>query len=111
MSSDEENKEVTVKAPSKPTLSPEKQAEKEAQKALETERFGVLQFPQKISRYLGFTAGLTGIVLVCLSIYMSATGQTGGILLSLNSGSLSLLLWGFVGILNVAVGFLFLGRD
>ncbi len=111
MSSDEENKEITVKAPTKPTLSPEKQAEKAAQKSLETERFGVLQFPQKISKYLGVTVALTGILLVFLSIYMSATGQTGGILLSLGSGSLSLLLWGFVGLLNVVIGFLFLGRD
>ena len=111
MSSEEENKEITVKAPTKPTLSPEKQAEKETMKALETERFGVLRFPQKISRFLGFTASLTGSVLVFLSIYVSATGKTGSIFLSLDSGSLSLLLWGFVGLLNVVVGFLFLGRD
>jgi len=111
MTSNEENREITVKAPSKPVISPEKKAEETAEKALEEERFNVLQFPKKINRYFGVTITATGILLLFLFAYMSATGQTGGILLSLGSGSLTLVLWGFVGLLNIVIGLLFLGRE
>jgi hypothetical protein len=107
MSSNEKNKETTVKAPSKPVDSSEKIAEK----ALEEERFSVLEFPKKISKYLGVTVAITGVLLLFLFVFMSLTGQTGGILLSSGSGSLSLIFWGFVGLLNIVVGFIFLGRE
>jgi hypothetical protein len=111
MSSNEDNREITVKAPLKPAISPEKQAEKAVEKALEEERFEVLQFPKKISRYFGITVAFTGGLLLFLVIYMGATGQTGGILLSAASSWPSLAGWGFVGLLNIVVGFLFLGRE
>jgi hypothetical protein len=111
MTSKEEKEEITVKAPSKPAVSPEKQAEKTVEKALEEERFKVLQFPKKISRYFGIIVTVTGGLLLFFFVYMAATGQTGGILLSSASGSLSLVGWGFVGLLNIVVGFLFLGRE
>lgn len=111
MPSDEENREITVKAPSKPVVAPEKQAEKTAEKALEAERFAVLQFPKKISKYMGVAVAVTGILLLFFLVYMTAMGQTSGILLSSESGWLSLVAWGFVGLLNIVVGFLFLGRE
>jgi hypothetical protein len=111
VSSDEENKEITVKAPTKPVDSSEKKAEEIAQKALEQERFNVLEFPKKISRYMGMVVTATGVLLVLFFVYMAASGQTDGILLSSGSGSLSLVAWGFVGLLNIVVGFLFLGRE
>ncbi len=111
MSSDEENKEITVKAPSKPADSSEKKAEVIAQKALEEERFSVLEFPKKISRYMGMAVVATGVLLVLLFVYMAASGQTSGLLLSSGSGSLILVAWGFVALLNIVVGFLFLGRE
>ena len=110
MSPDEEEKEITVKAPSKPVVSPEKKAEKTAEKSLEEERFGVLQFPKKISKYVGVIASATGVLLLSLFAYMSATGQTSGILLSSEAGSLTLAVYGFVGLVNIVVGLLFLGR-
>jgi hypothetical protein len=111
MTSEEENKEITVKAPSKPAVSPEKQAEKTVEKALEEERFKVLQFPKKISKFFGIIVAVTGVLLLFFFVYMAATWQTGGILLSSSSGSLSLVGWGFVGLLNIVTGFLFLGRE
>ncbi len=111
MSSDEENKEITVKAPSKPVDSSEKKAEEIAEKSLEEERFNVLEFPKKIGKYVGLVVAVTGVLLLFLFVYMSATGQTGGILLSSGSGWLSFVVWGFVGLLNVFIGFLFLGRE
>src|SRR3989337_1295500 len=110
MTSEEEKKDITVKAPSKPVVSPEKKAEKTAEKSLEEERFGVLQFPKKISKYVGVIASATGVLLLSLFAYMSATGQTRGILLSSEAGSLTLAVWGFVGLVNIVVGLLFLGR-
>jgi hypothetical protein len=111
MSSDEEEKEITVKAPLKPVVSPEKKAEKTTEKVLEEERFSVLQSTKKIGRYLGMTAAITGALLLFLFAYMSITGQTSGILLSSEAGSLSLAVWGFVGLVNIVVGLLFLGRE
>ena len=111
MSSDEEKKEIIVKAPAKPVVSPDKKAERTTEKDLEEERFGVLQFPKKISRYLGVTVGTIGFLLIFLFAYMSATRQTSGILLSSQTTSASLVVWGFVGAINIVVGFLFMGRE
>jgi hypothetical protein len=108
---EDENREVTVRAPSKPVAAPEKQAEKKTEKALEEERYGVLQFPKKISRILGVVVLATGVLLLGLYAYMSATGETGGILLASGSGSASLVVWSVVGLLNIVAGFAFLGRD
>jgi hypothetical protein len=111
MSSGEENEEITVKAPSKPNVSEEKQYQKTVEKSLEEERFKVLQFPKKISRYIGVTVIATGFLLVLLFAFMGVTGKTVGILVSSESSSLSLGLWVFVGLLNIIVGFLFFGRE
>lgn len=111
MPPEEEEKDITVKAPSKPVISPEKKAEKTIEKSLEEERFGVLQFPKKIGRYLGITAVVTGCILIFLFAYMIATGRTIGILFSPETTSLSLAFWAFVGIFNIVIGLLFLGRE
>ncbi|MGE5188331.1 MAG: hypothetical protein ACM3JE_04820 [Betaproteobacteria bacterium] len=107
----EEKKEIIVKAPSKPVTSPEEKTRKTTEKALEEERFGVLQFPKKISKYLGITVAANGVMLLVLFAYMSATGQTGGLLLSSEMTSGSLFIWGLVGVINIIVGFLFMGRE
>jgi len=44
-------KEIVVRGPSKPATPPEKKAEKDAERALEEERFGVLQISQKVGFY------------------------------------------------------------
>ncbi len=110
MSSEEEQKEITVKAPSKPSVSAERQSERSLEKALEEERFEVLQFPKKISRYIGLTAIFAGVFLVLVFGYVGLSGQLEGLFLS---GTVfpSLVLWGFVGLLNIVAGFLFLGRE
>jgi hypothetical protein len=110
MSSEEENREVTVRAPSKPVVSPDKREEKTTQKALEEERFGVLLFPKKISRYLGYTCAVLGLVLLAL-FAIEISSQTGSLIFSAQSGSVLVGLWVFVGLFNIIIGFLFLGRD
>ena len=111
MGSDEEKREITVKAPSKPVISPEEKARKSTERALEEERFGVLQFPKRVNRYFGFMVVVTGVILLSLFAYMAATGLTEGLLLSSETSSTGLVIWGFVGLVNIVIGFLFLGRD
>lgn len=111
MTTDEEKKEVIVKAPSKPVLSPERTAKKQTEKALEEERFGVLQISKKVSKYLGITTAVVGFLVLGLFVYISATGQTSGILLSSQTASLSLVVWILVGLVNVVIGFLFMGSE
>jgi len=107
----EEEKDLIVKAPSKSLIPPERKNEKDIEKALEEERFSVLRFPNEIGKYLGVVALATGIFLLSLFVYMSITGQTIGILLSMEAGSLGLALWIFVGLINFILGLLFLGRE
>ena len=70
-----DDEDITVKAPAKSVISPEKKIEKATKKSLEKERFGVLQFPKKISKYLGITAAITGGLILTLFAFMSITGQ------------------------------------
>jgi hypothetical protein len=111
MSSDEEKKEITVKAPSKPAISPEERAKKTIEKSLEEERFGVLQFPKILSVYVGSVAEVTGILLIALFLYVVATGRAYGVVLSSTAGSFGLSVWGFVGLVNIVVGLLLMGRE
>ena len=92
-------------------VSPEKKAEKTTQKALEEERFDVLQFPKKIGRYLGVAEAAAGLLLLILFALMTTTGKTSGILLSSETSPPSIAVWCFVGLINVIVGLLFMGRD
>ena len=106
----EENNEITVKAPSKPVTAPEELAQKNAEKRLEEERFNVLEFRKKISQYVSVALLLTGASLLGFLIYSTATGQVGG-LFSSEVGPFGLAAWMFVGLINIIVGLLFLGRD
>jgi len=111
MTPNEEKKEITVKAPSKPVVSPEKKAEKTTAKALEKERYDVLQFPKKIDQYIGVATAVMGVLLLSLIAYVGATGRISDILLSPGTSTLYLLVWGFVGLINIITGLLFMGRE
>jgi hypothetical protein len=107
----EEKEEITVKAPAKPVVSPEKQAEKAAAKSLEEEKFEVLQISSRIGAYFGTSVIFVGVLLLCLFVYVSISGQVGLIVLSSEATSFSLVLWVFVGIVNIISGFLLMGSD
>ncbi len=111
MTADEDVKEITVKAPSKPVVSPEKKAEKETEKSLEEERYGVLQFRKEVGQYIGAAAAGVGVLLLCLIVYTSLTNQTSGILLTAQANTFSLGLWIFTGIINIVVGLLLMGSE
>jgi len=111
MTADEDVREITVKAPSKPVVSPEKKAEKATEKSLEEERYGVLQVRKKVGQYLGAVAAGVGVLLLCLTVYTGLTGQTSGVLLTAPANTFSLGLWIFTGVVNIVVGLLLMGSE
>jgi len=108
---DNEKEEIIVKAPSKPVVSPEKKAERDAEKSLEEERFDILQISSKLGAYFGVAVVAVGVLLLCLFAYVSISGQAGLIVLSSNSTIFSMFLWLFVGLLNIIGGFLLIGNE
>jgi hypothetical protein len=111
MTEDKEKEEIIVKAPSKPVVSPEKKAEKVIEKALEEERFGVLQISNRVGSYVGASVIFAGVLLLCLFAYVSITGQVELIILSSEAAVFSLVLWVFVGLVNIISGFLLMGSE
>jgi hypothetical protein len=111
MAEDKEKEEIIVKAPSKSVVSPEEKAEKAIEKALEEERFGTLQISNRFGSYFGVSVSFAGVLLLCLFAYASITSQAGLVVLSSEATAFSLVLWVFVGIVNIVSGFLLMGSE
>lgn len=109
MSSNQE--EITVKAPSKSVVSPEKKAEKITEKAIEEERFGVLSISNKLGRYLGFTIIGVGFLLFALIAYATITGQITILMISARAASPIWPIWIFLGLINIIIGFLLISGE
>jgi hypothetical protein len=108
---DEKKEEIIVKAPSRPIITPEKKAEKIAERALEEERYGVLEVPMKIGKYVGAMSLCTGTLLIVLLACAGFSGRTNLILLSLGSSFPIVSLWIFVGLISIVVGFFLMGSE
>jgi hypothetical protein len=102
-------KEIVVRAPSKPVTHPEKKAERAAEKALEEERFGVLQISHKVGVYFSASTLVSGVLLSCLFTYIKVTGYVDWIIISPEITFLGLVVWIFVGIVNIICGLLLMG--
>ena len=111
MTADEEKKEVIVKAPAKPVVSPEKKAERTAEKSLEEERYDILQVTTKFGAYFGVAVMCIGFFLLSLFAYVGTTGQEGLLVLSSVAPAFSAALWIFVGLLTVIAGLLLIGNE
>jgi len=111
LTADDEKKELVVKAPSKPVITPERKTEKAAERALEEERYSVLQIPKKVGKYIGISSVSVGILLFILLAYAGLTDQGNWIFLSSASSLPIIGLWIVVGIVSVVVGFLLMGSD
>ena len=111
MTDDEEKGEIIVKAPSKPVVSPEKKAERATEKSLEEERFDILQISNTVGAYFGVAIVFVGFLLLFLFAYIGTTGQAELILLSSQAPTLGLILWVFVGLLNVITGLLLIETE
>lgn len=108
---DQEQKEIVVKAPSKPVVSSQKKFEKATEKALEEERYNVFQISKKIGKYVGIASTCVGIVLFVFLAYVSLTAQS-NLTLSAFATSIPIIsLWIFAGLISIIVGFLLMGRE
>ena len=104
-------KEVVVRAPSKPVTPPEKKAEKAAEKALEEERFGVLEISHRVGTCFGFSVLIAGVLLLCLFAYVTITGHMDWMATSAETAFLGVIVWIFVGVVNIVGGLLLMGTD
>ena len=104
-------KEVVVRAPSKPVTPPEKKAEKAAEKALEEERFGVLEISRRVGTFFGISVLTAGVLLLCLFAYVTITGHMDWMATSAETSFLGVIVWTFVGVVNVVGGLLLMGAD
>ena len=111
LTEDDEKKEIIVKAPSKSIIAPEKKSEKVTEKALEEERYNVLQISTKVGRYVGLSSTAAGALLISLLIYAHLADQDNLILLSVDSSLPIVGLWIAVGLISVIVGFLLMGSE
>jgi uncharacterized integral membrane protein len=108
---EEEKEEIIVKAPSKPVISPEKKAAKAAERALEEERYGVLEVPKRTGKYFGVLSIGVGLVLFVLLAVAGFSGQSSIVFLSFSSSFPVLVLWIVVGLVSIVVGFLLMGSE
>jgi hypothetical protein len=111
LADNEEQKEIIVKAPSKPVVAPQKKAEKAAERALEEERYNVLQIPNKVGKYVGASSACVGAALLILLAYASLTAQSNWTLLSSTSSLPIVGLWIVVGLVSIVAGFLLMGSE
>ena len=104
-------KEIVVHAPSRHVTRPEKKAERVAEKALEEERFGVLQISHKVGTYFSASILVSGILLLCLFTYVTITGYIDWITISPEITFYGLVVWIFVSIINIISGLLLMGSE
>lgn len=111
MAKKKNKKEIVVHGPPKSVTHPEKKAEKAIEKALEEERFGVLQISHKVGTYFSALILASGVLLLSLFAYATTTSHVDWIIISPEMTVSSLLLWTFVGITNIAVGLLLMESE
>ncbi|MDI6847365.1 MAG: hypothetical protein QMD23_04465 [Candidatus Bathyarchaeia archaeon] len=111
MTKKKEKKEIIVRAPPKTVTPPEKKAEKAVEKALEEERFGVLEISRKVGTCFSASVLAAGFLLLCLFAYVTITGQVDWMTTSPEMTFLGFVLWIFVGIINIIGGFLLMGSE
>jgi hypothetical protein len=109
MVKEKKKREITVRAPPKPVTPSEKAVEKAAEKALEEERFGVLEISRRLGTYFSASVLAAGVLLLCLSAYVMLAGRVDWMITSLETTFLGFITLIFVGIINVIGGFLLMG--
>lgn len=111
MAKKKKGNEITVRAPPKPVIPPEKKAEKVTEKALEEERFGVLEISRKAGTYFSASVLAAGFTQLGLFAYITVTGQIDWMTTSPEATFLGFALWIFVGMINIVGGFLLMGSE
>jgi len=111
MAKKKKEKEIVVRGPAKPVTHPEKKDEREIEKALEEERFGVLQVSHKAGMYFSASMLVSGIMLLYLFTYVMVTGRADQVLISPQMTFSSLAVWIFAGIINILGGLMLMGSE
>ncbi len=111
LGSEEEKKEVIVKAPSKSVFSEQEKAEKAAVKALEEERYNVLSISKTVGQYFGLSSIIIGVLLLLTLAYTEIVNQSTAALFS-NGFSVALLgILVAAGLISIFVGFLLIAGE
>ena len=107
--------ETVVHAPPKPITDNEKKIERDKEKDLESERFGVLQISQKVGKYFSASMLAAGLLLLCTFTYAMITGDVEWITALPEMPFLTyvctLTIWIFTGIINIIGGLLLMGSE
>ena len=106
-------REIRISAPIRPTLRPEEAIIKAQQKALEEERFRVLEFSRRIGKKFGPIPVIVGAYLLIISVYLVITDT---VLTVLMAGSPEIKVFFtvfsiFLGVVNAVTGLLLMGSD
>lgn len=107
----EEEEEVIVSAPSKSVVSKEKKIAKAIERALEEEKFATFEILKRLGGYFGVSVFFLGVILLGLFIFVNVTDQGRLLMLSSASSVFILVLWIFVGVINVVGGCLLIGSE
>ena len=103
-------REIRIFAPFRPTVRPEEATMKAQRKALEEERFGVLELSRRIGRKFSPLPVIVGASLLITSIYLVITNT----FLMADSPEIKaffIALSIFLGVINVVAGLLLMGSD
>ncbi|MEM2098301.1 MAG: hypothetical protein QXU99_00935 [Candidatus Bathyarchaeia archaeon] len=99
-----EEEEIIVSAPSKSVVSTDKKTAKAIDRALEEEKFAIFEILKRVSGYFGVLIFFSGVILLGLFIFVSVSGQEGLLVFSSASPVFILVLWIFLGVINVVGG-------
>lgn len=103
-------REIRIFAPFRPSIRPEEAIIKAQRKALEEERFKVLEFSRRISRKFSPLPIIVGVSLLITSTYLFIT-NTGLAADSSEIKALFIMLSIILGVINVVTGLLLMGSD
>jgi hypothetical protein len=111
LGSDEEKKEIIVKAPSQSVISSQKKAEKATVNALEEERYNVINIHRKLDKYFGVFSACTGGILLIVLAFTMLSDQGKLMFLTANMPVSIVGIWVATGLISVIVGFLLMGSE
>lgn len=111
MAEDQEKKEVIIKAPAKQIIDSQRKIEKATEEALEEERYTVLQWPKRFSKYIGYTSTAIGALLFVLLCASSLSAEANWAVLSSQASLPIIGIWILTGLVSVIVGFLLIGSE
>ena len=109
MTENEKEKGIVIQGPSEFITHPDKRAKIAKEKALEEERFGVLQISDKMGTYFSASMLVAGVLLLGVFAHVMLVGLADWITLSPDMPFVGLLVWVLISIINIFGGLLLMG--